>query len=436
MIFAERGQNRPDLKILSAVIERSIAFLLVIYPVLLLTLKGGVNASFLALLLLSISLLIFADKTDLRAILDRDAAFYAGAMAFFLVPIWLSQSYHHHYAAHSYDAASRYLLAVPVFMLLRRVRFEVIAKVQYGFPLGAIAGLLAAKEIIRPEWPHARLGVDFLNVIYFGDLALMLGILSLFSLNWAGRDSPALRILKVLGFLAGIYASVRSDTRGGWVAAPVFLLIFLYFKAGNISRKSLFATLFIVVAAIFSAYIFNQRVHERVDLAANEIAGFHQGSRDTSIGIRLQLWQAAIAEFRQNPVFGVGPGNFWAPLKSMREAGEITQLAEDTGHAQVHNELLSKLAELGVFGLVSILLIYLVPLKIFIQSARSNMRRKKQSGILGIALVSGFFIFGLTVEILDLTMTAAFYSLTVAVFLAASLNLSHGEQQPVPTNNP
>jgi O-antigen ligase len=43
---------------------------------------------------------------------------------------------------------------------------------------------------------------------------------------------------------------------------------------------------------------------------------------------------------------------------------------------------------------------------------------------MGIFLVAGFFIFGLTVEIFNLKMTIAFFSLTLAVLSAIASNKS------------
>jgi hypothetical protein len=44
---------------------------------------------------------------------------------------------------------------------------------------------------------------------------------------------------------------------------------------------------------------------------------------------------------------------------------------------------------------------------------------------MGLALTLGFLVFGLTVETFDLTMNAAFYALSVAVLLAATLRPAH-----------
>ena len=98
----------------------------------------------------------------------------------------------------------------------------------------------------------------------------------------------------------------------------------------------------------------------------------------------------------------------------------LTPTAAVLGRGEVHNEILAKTVNLGIFGLLSILSVFAVPLIIFIRSARSSFAQARTAAYMGICLVTGFFIFGLSVEIFNLKMTAAFYSLTVAVLLAAA----------------
>ena len=347
---------------------------------------------------------------------------YLLAMAAMLVAIFISQSYHHHYSGHPYDAASRFLLSVPIFMLLLRLRFSVVTAVQYGFPLAAIAGCAMLKPIVQ-----GRYGIATLDLIHFGDFQLMLAVLSLASINWTGRDAMWLKSLKIIGFMAGIYASILSGSRGGWMALPVFLLIFAYFRLGKLSLKIMTILLLTLVMTGCLAYFANQTIQQRVDETINNLTEFSGGNRDTSTGIRLQLYRAAAEIIAQHPIFGVGPEGFKDEMDAMQQSGKITPLAAELGKGEVHNELLSKTAGLGLPGLLAMLMIYLVPLRIFYRALRANSVQIRQSGMLGLIFVSGFMVFGLTVEVLNLTLATAFYSLTVAVLLAACLNIHHGE---------
>jgi len=407
----------------SRIIEWAAALILIAYPSLMFAVKGGMNGSFLLLLILSIVVLLFRPREMQSVIWDREVTFYLLAMSALPLAIFLSQSYHQHYDGHPYDAATRFLLAVPVFLLLRRVRLDVVALVQYGFPVAAIIGCLMLKDL-----GGGRSGIATLDLIHFGDFELILGMLSLLSINWTGRDAVLIRSLKILGFVAGIYASIASGSRGGWIALPVFALIFMYFKFGRLSLKAISSMLLVLVMAGFLAYASSQAIHHRADETMSDLMTFQHGNLDTSTGIRLQLYKVAAEVVSENPIFGVGPQGFALEMDVMLKEGKITPMAADLGKGEVHNELLSKTAGMGIFGFVALLLIYLVPLRVFYRAARATSAQVRQAGLLGFGFVCGFMVFGLTVEVLNLTMAAAFYSLTVAVMLAACLNIHHGEQ--------
>ena len=110
---------------------------------------------------------------------------------------------------------------------------------------------------------------------------------------------------------------------------------------------------------------------------------------------------------------------------SQLEANQkISPYAAGLGKGEVHNDLLSKAVALGSFGLCALLAVYLVPLRLFWRATRLSAEQRHY-GILGIVFVSGCFVFGLTVEFLNLTLATAFYSLTVAILLAARYNQHH-----------
>ncbi|MDH4234915.1 MAG: O-antigen ligase family protein [Gallionella sp.] len=402
-------------------VEKTAALLLLIYPTLMLAVKGGMNGSFLLMLLLTLAVLIVRPAGINAVEWQPEWRAYFVAMFAMSAAIFISQSYHHNYHGHPHDAASRYWLAIPVFLLLHRLRMNVFKVLQFAFPVAAIAGLLLAKDM------GGRSGVGTLDLIRFGSFELILGVLSLFSINWFGRDRLLLRILKIAGFAAGLAASLATGSRGGWLAIPVFIAIFFYFRMNRISWKMVAVSLIAAVLAIMIAYSASATFHRRVNEFANDVAAYSQGNRDTSTGIRWQLYKAAVDIFSRHPIFGVGPEGFALEMNPMMEAGKITPAAADLGRGEVHNDILSKATGMGVFGLLAILAIYFVPFRLFWQATKSSSGQVKRAGVLGITFVSGFLVFGLTAEVLNLTMSAAFYSFTVAVLLAACYNTRPGE---------
>lgn len=403
-------------------IEKSAGLLLLGYPTLMLTVKGGMNGAFLLMLLLALTVWIFRPAGMATTVWNKDWTIYAVSMLAMTAALFISQSYHQNYFPHPYDGASRYWLAIPVFLFLRRLNLKIFPMLQYAFPVAAIAGFLLAKDV------GGRSGIHTLDVIHFGDFEMILGVMSLFSINWLGHDRLPLRIIKILGFVAGVAASFASGSRGGWLALPVFVVIFFYFHAAGKSRIIIATTAGIIALVLVLLYSFNPMVNQRVGNLAYEASALNQGNQDTSTGVRWQLYKAAVEIFSNHPVFGVGPDGFALEMTPMLEAGKITPAAAELGRGEVHNDILCKAAGMGIFGLVAMVGVYLVPIGLFWKVGKSVSGSVKRTGILGVVFVSGFFVFGLTVEMLNLTLAIAFYSFTVAVLLAFCYNIHHADQ--------
>ncbi|MFA6970071.1 MAG: O-antigen ligase family protein [Gallionella sp.] len=399
--------------------ERILAILLFCYPLLLLTVKGGMNTLFFMLVALSL-FTIFKSRRERPQYLDGSAIAFMLVMASGVAAIFLSQLYHGNFSARHYDAASRLLLAIPVYLVLRNANIRTLSWLQYGLPLGAISALLVVLLIPGHYANSDRASTAFLHPIYFGDLALMLGLLSLFSINWLSRDSTSIVTLKTFGCLAGIYVSIISQSRGGWIAIPILLTVWLVMqnkKRGIIKLSYAFPLLLITLLA---SYFFVDIVQQRIDRIFLDLAAFSNGQADTSVGQRLQLWKAALYLYSNNPVFGVGPEGFANSMTALSQSGFITEEAAQLGRGEVHSQILANLVGLGIPGLFSILSIYFVPLFIFMRSTKSSSNAKRTAGMMGICLTLGFFIFGLTVETFNIKMLVSFYSLTLAILLAAA----------------
>jgi len=249
----------------------------------------------------------------------------------------------------------------------------------------------------------------------------MLGFLSLFSINWIGRDRAALILFKFSGFIGGAFSSLLTGSRGGWIAIPVLMLLGLY----NHPSRRLLIGLFLGAAFIMAPIVATSPiVHKRADVLAREIAEYKKGDFDTSMGARLQIWRAAIAEtWQENPIFGLGPNEFKKRVNTLVEKGMLTRRGAKEGAAELHNDLVAGFSSLGLLGLVSYLAIYLVPLFYFVRALRSSNQFSHGAARLGLCFVVGFFIFGLTIEMFNIKVIATFYALMAAIFLAGAQHL-------------
>jgi O-antigen ligase len=343
-------------------------------------------------------------------------------MASPVIAIFFSQAYHDQFSARPYDWASRFLLSIPIFLALRQINARALEVLQLSLPLGALITLVTL-YFHHNDWGYSRYTTgEYFNLIHFSDVALLLGFLSLFSISIGNRDHSLILILKFCGFLAGVYMSIQSGERGGWIAIPPLLIFWaVSYSKDRIWLKLTIALIVISLAALMS-YLLLDLVHLRVNSIFLDLKDFTQGYKETSVGVRIQQWHAAIVLFLENPVFGVGPGGFLQAIPSLSQQGLLSAEAARMGNAEVHSEIFVKGAETGMFGLLSLLSIYIVPTVLFWKEARSAESRARRACFMGIALIAAFFIFGLTVEIFNLKMTASFFGLTLAVLMATATN--------------
>lgn len=398
-------------------VTRGIQGVLFAYPVLLLTVKGGMSASFFLLVALSIYLLYSTAKGSIRQDMDRDIILFSVAMSATIISVLLSQIYHMDSSARAFDFPSRFLFSIPIFFVLRNMDFKVIGTLQYGLPAGAILIGIIILMSGQKMTAHSSFAIH----IHLGDMALMLGFLSILSINWTQKDSRLLVGLKVLGLAAGLYVSLLSGARGGWAAIPVFFLIWVLtspkFRNGAVVKLSAASAVIVVVAVI--SYFAVDIVHIRVDAAISDLTS---ANPDSSLGVRFQLWRAAIQLFMQNPILGVGADGFGLAMNGMLDSGLITKAAAVNGQGEVHSYYFATLARFGMAGLVSALLLFCIPLWMFYKATNSHYNFHRVAARMGLALALGFVVFCVTVEMFNLKMVATFYGVTLAVLLAAATN--------------
>ncbi|MEX3967966.1 O-antigen ligase family protein [Paraburkholderia sp. EG286B] len=329
----------------------------------------------------------------------------------------LSTLSHGHPMFKTWDSPSRFLLAIPIFLALRRAPPRIFVWADLSFTLGALSALALALFMPR-DWGDGRIGSAFLNPIHFGDLALALGVLSAIALNWWRKDSALWRALKIAGLVAGLAASLLSGARGGWATIPLVALLIVWELGRN--KPFHWKVLMPVAVAVLLGLVYglSGTVRDRVNGVSSDLTQYTQGHRDTSVGIRLQLYEAAATLIAENPVLGLGGDGFRDKMTLMAKQGALTPTAAQFGEGEVHNQLLAYMANYGIVGGLALLAIYVVPAVFFAAKLKSTSKTTRRTALIGLSFILMFFVFGLTVETFDLKSTVSFYATMLAVLAA------------------
>ncbi|MGL6362910.1 O-antigen ligase family protein [Aeromonas veronii] len=259
------------------------------------------------------------------------------------------------------DRASRALMAVAMLPLLARVpvRLPILLS---GIGIGSILafGIAVYDKFVLG---YERAFSDMMP-IQSGNIAMSWGLFCLCGMFWAQKkERLAFSLFMLLGACGGMGASFLSGTRGGWVLLPVILLtIGMVFKEHLYRKGSIALITCILLCGGILVLQPQSGVEARIEQAQHDISQYlDKTNLNTSLGIRLQLWQSAWQSFTQKPLFGWGNHGIRVSQQEQLGQGEISQFIYDFNY-HAHNQFLDEMAKRGIIGLVAFLLILLTPL--------------------------------------------------------------------------
>lgn len=411
---------RADVEREGSGIRRLLQLIALLCPALTVAVKGGANGSLMLAAALSLFVLLRGRSAGGAASAGaadpmRRYALAMAAPAFMLLAV---QTLHGGpWAVGAVSSSARFLLAVPLVLVAVRIGRALAPWADASFALGAVAA--GAVMLFAPrEWSLGRWGSPFLDPINFGGLALLLGVLSALSVDWLRRDPLPLRLLKVAGLACGIAASVPTGARGPWLAmlAVIVVLAFTTLRGRPAAlRIALWGSL---AAALLAAFASVDAFRGRFDLLAADLGSFFWGGdRDTSPGVRLQIWRAALLAFAERPLLGLGGGGFAAAVDGLLARGVLSPLAAEAARAEMHNTYLAYAADFGIGGLAAIVAVFAVPAWAFVRGLDGDPVGRR-AALMGLAAVTMYAFCALSVDVFKLKMMAAFYAAATA-FLAA-----------------
>lgn len=313
-----------------------------------------------------------------------------------------------------FDRPLRFLLALPVLLLVLRYPPR-LSWLWGGLAVGAIgAGSLAL-------WMKLVEGVEraggFLHVIQFGNLSMLMGVLCFAGLGWAvvQRHRNAWLILLLTGAVLGMLGSLMSGSRGGWVGLPVvgYVLYRGYGRQLPVALKvSAVGSMLVLLAMVY--WLPQTGVQQRVEAAVSDISHYVTGTEtDTSLGLRFEMWQGAARLIAERPLLGWGEEGYRDALGELGEQGVISPASAAFGHA--HNEFLDAFAKRGVVGLAVLLMLYMVPIRLFAAGLAHSDLKLRSLAVAGTLLPVAFIDFGLSQTFLAHNSGVTFYAFWLAV---------------------
>jgi O-antigen ligase len=382
---------------------------------LVLVMPGG--PMLLALCLTGMGLWSFRDlRADLASIWCRPAVrIMAMSFAVFVgVGVFLGIWYD--YRPGHYEAFIPFLLAPLMLHGVLKARLQAFVLWTGAATAAVAAGLYASYQSLVLLSGRAMGSMS--HPIIFGDLSVVLACIALFGVLYfeQAKNQLWMRVYLLCGAAMGVWASLLSGSKGGWLSIIMVLLVFVWrVTAGKPLLWRFLGVVLISVLVAKGVWLAPEElVRERLEGVWGKIhLWFETGQvTDWSVSIRLELWSYALKLFAQRPILG------WSG------EGALTMLAQHlkpfnvpAGIAPVfENDLLHYAAVSGLVGVLSVLTLY-VGVFVGFWLYQKQGPKTFAYALLGMLLVALYFEFGLTVNALGRNAFRYFFCAMTVILL-------------------
>jgi O-antigen ligase len=234
-------------------------------------------------------------------------------------------------------------------------------------------------------------GMAGMPIIYASNLSLLAISAFVIAITHHKSDSWRQLILAITAYTLAISAIIFSGSRGPLISVMVLSIsILVYLSIIETNKKYIFILIASII--VFSLVIPNTAIGDRLAVVFGNIS---EGKEHTSLGIRLEMWKAAIITISNNLFTGVGIGHhdlyFVEQLKSDPEFIKSSSL----GFVHLHNDVINIITWIGVPAGLIFLFAFWFPLYYF-GSIIKKHQQNNQITITGISVVLVFILNGMT----------------------------------------
>jgi len=227
-----------------------------------------------------------------------------------------------------------------------------------------------------------------------GNITQMLPVLTLLLCETASpKNNLRIRLMSAAAILLFTAALILNGTRGAWLAIGLTLLLYLLHYILTARKSYMLVSIFLCVLVLSAgALSVLPETRERMLSIASPT--------DYSKVTRFAMWDSASRMFADHPLIGVGLGNYYDLYRNQyfdpvpwEKAGNGP---DGLTHKHPHNIFLYLLAETGVVGFSSFLLLIGVVFRHFYSLLQTGSQLSQFFAKMALLLLLSYLSFGLT----------------------------------------
>ncbi|MDE2423259.1 MAG: O-antigen ligase family protein [Betaproteobacteria bacterium] len=370
--------------------------------------------------ILTVLCLINIYKYGVEIPIKNKRLFFIFLITFFIYPleIFISQLLRWQWRIHDYMDQIRFIFAFPVFLYLINKRVDLTKYIEYSIPVALILSFFTTKYLFSDTQFGDRFTNNFTDPLAYGQICLSMSMLLIATFLYK-NSSSYLKLYKVAGILFGIYISVKTESRTGWIAFPIAALIIIYTFREKFNFRYIFLIFLSMLAICYGIYQTIDIVHLRLDQAFNELLSYpwHGGmAPETSVGLRITFWRLGWFYITHNPWYGMGDKGFINLLNSQDIMSFASKEAITISYQKLfHNELITQTVRYGLLGFIGYIAVLIIPFVIFFKEINNPSNQIKHISLITVIFLMSQIVAGVTDEVLNLKYMVLYFMLLMSI---------------------
>lgn len=268
------------------------------------------------------------------------------------------------------------------------------------------------------------------HTVYGAVLAMFYPVSTYFFLR---KGDLGIRTVAFILFAILTAAVILSYTRAAWVSIVAAFGVFILLR---LKIKFSYLMVFAIVGGgmLYSSYDelsrnFLKNKQDSSEKLGEHVQSISNVSTDASNMERINRWKSAYRMFEQRPFFGWGPGTYmftYAPFQKPHEKTIISTNSGNRGNA--HSEYLGPLAESGVLGMLSVVILFSVVvyrgIRVYHETQKERLKWYAMVSLLGLIT---YFTHGFLNNFLDMDKASAPVWGFIAIIVSLDLRNQHNK---------
>lgn len=228
---------------------------------------------------------------------------------------------------------------------------------------------------------------------FISSIMLSLIIISFYKLK---QNAKRVAIIYLAMSLILLLIILFTSTRSIWVGLFFsFVVLLPILHSHRLIKINLNIAIAFLITIVVMGFVAEKKVKQEFNDAAVDIEKMSEGNFDTSLGRRIVMYGIAIDGILLEPISGLGEVNYKKFFNDLYEQNKFEKdqriYEKLTSYKQIHNQFLMDAWMKGLLGLVSIMLLILIPLVYFWRSLAHD--KASLASIIGIAFIVNSFVF-------------------------------------------